>query len=181
MKIIGETILNQTKFLVFKTISYLNKKGDSCRWDMVSRVNGRNAVMIVPYFGDKLVVTREFRVPIGDYEYGFPAGLIDDNETIEHAAIREMKEETGLDVIEVLKVSPPVYNSAGLTDEAISILYAKVGGKPSKLGLKNSEEIDVMIMDREQISQLLADNSKKIGAKAWIVFYQFINNKPFNG
>jgi ADP-ribose pyrophosphatase len=33
--------------------------------------------------GKRLVVTREFRIPIWDFEYGFPAGLIDGSEDIE--------------------------------------------------------------------------------------------------
>ena len=36
---------------------------------------------------------------VGDYVYNFPAGLIDEGETPEVAAKRELKEETGLDLI----------------------------------------------------------------------------------
>ena len=57
-----------------------------------------DAVSIVPFvqrpYGDagvtyRLAVTREFRPTTGGYEYCFPAGLIDGDETVEGAAARE--------------------------------------------------------------------------------------------
>src|SRR5690349_9116901 len=89
-----------------------DKTGD---WTFASRKNppmaatGRiepDAVVIVPTWVEsensatpsekKLVVTREFRIPLaGDY-YGFPAGLIEKGQTPVQAAERELREETGL-------------------------------------------------------------------------------------
>ena len=45
---------------------------------------------------DKIVMIRQYRYPLDDYLYELPAGLIDEGETPEEAAIREMMEETGL-------------------------------------------------------------------------------------
>ena len=72
-----------------------------------------NAVAIVPIFRDgTILVCREFRYAINDYCYEFPAGLIDPGETVEQAAIRELSEETGLKVEEILAVLPAGYSSA---------------------------------------------------------------------
>src|SRR4051812_37166295 len=65
-----------------------------------------DAVVIVPLYEfpdgrNGFVITREFRVPLGDYYYGFPAGLIDKGESPEIAAVREMWEETGLEVVNI--------------------------------------------------------------------------------
>lgn len=40
---------------------------------------------------------RQYRYPLDDYLYELPAGLIDEGEGPSEAAIREMKEETGMD------------------------------------------------------------------------------------
>jgi ADP-ribose pyrophosphatase len=76
-------------------------------------------VVIVPTInadeGKRLVVTKEFRVPIWDYEYGFPTGLIDDAEDIAEAASRELKEETGPDLVKINHISLPVFSSLSLS------------------------------------------------------------------
>ena len=53
----------------------------------IEKADEADAVVIVATIDvageKKLVVTKEFRVPIWDDEYGFPAGLIDEGEDIE--------------------------------------------------------------------------------------------------
>ena len=46
---------------------------------------------------EKLVLIRQYRCPLDDYIYEFPAGLVDEGEDFKMAGMRELKEETGLD------------------------------------------------------------------------------------
>lgn len=46
--------------------------------------------------GDGVVLIERLNLPYG---WALPGGFIDEGETCEHAAVREMKEETGLDVV----------------------------------------------------------------------------------
>ena len=69
-------------------------EGQHRRWHMVSRgdqpkcITGNtqrpDAAIIVPYHRKekKLVVIKEFRIPVGGYQYGFPAGLLDPGEDL---------------------------------------------------------------------------------------------------
>lgn len=120
----------------------------------------------------KLVVTKEFRVPIWDYEYGFPAGLIDDDEDFEQTVRRELKEETGLELVRIKHVSAPVYSSAGLTDESCYMVLVEAAGQPSNEWLDGTEDIEVLLLDIEGIRDLLASD-KKIAAKAWGLLYHY--------
>ncbi|MEJ2704696.1 MAG: NUDIX hydrolase [Sedimentisphaerales bacterium] len=120
----------------------------------------------------KLVVTKEFRVPIWDYEYGFPAGLIDDGEDIEQTVRRELKEETGLQLARIKHISKPVYSSAGLTDESNHMVLVEAKGQPSNKWLDGTEDIEVLLLDVEGIRDLL-DSNKKVAAKAWGLLYHY--------
>ncbi len=135
-----------------------------------------DAVVIVPTIetneGRRLVVTREFRVPIWDYEYGFPAGLIDDGEDMEQAVTRELKEETGLELARIRHVSMPVFSSAGLTDESCHMVLVEAKGEVSDKWLDHTEDIKVLLLDVEGIRDLLASD-KKIAAKAWGLLYYY--------
>ena len=129
-----------------------------------------DAVVVVPRIetdtGTRLVVTREFRVPIWDFEYGFPSGLIDEGETVEQAVSRELKEETGLELTKINHISAPVYSSAGLTDESCHMVLVETGGLTSNRWLEDSEDIEVLFLDVADIRDLLASDTK-VAAKAW--------------
>lgn len=45
--------------------------------------------------GPKVLLEKQFRAPAGKIVIEFPAGLVDEGETVEQAALRELKEETG--------------------------------------------------------------------------------------
>jgi ADP-ribose pyrophosphatase len=122
--------------------------------------------------GKRLVVTREFRVPIWDFEYGFPAGLIDDNKDVETAVSRELREETGLELARIKHVSMPVFSSAGLTDESCHMVLVEAKGQVSDKWLDDTEDIEALLLDVEGIRDLLASN-KKIAAKAWGLLYHY--------
>ncbi len=53
------------------------------------------AVMVLPLRGNELLMIREYAVGPERYELTFPKGLIDEGETPEQAANRELQEEIG--------------------------------------------------------------------------------------
>ncbi len=134
-----------------------------------------NAVVIVPFHQDykKLVMIREFRVPLGDYQYGFPAGLMDKGEEIEETAIRELKEETGLKIVNIVRKSPVIYSSSGMTDESISLVYVTCTGVPSLEWNEDSEDIEVLMISSEDAQNLLNTPEIKFDVKSWIVLSTF--------
>ncbi len=177
--------LTNLKWLNIFNVAYVAKDGRRRSWQIASRskapkcitgMYGRpDAVIIVPFHTaeKKMVITKEYRVPLADYEYGFPAGLIDPGETIEQAARRELREETGLKIVRFLKFSPPVYSSAGMTDESVSMVYVECDGSPSTAGNQSSEMIEIQLVTRNQASQICQNPEYKFDAKAWLVLARF--------
>ncbi|MFW6273164.1 MAG: NUDIX hydrolase [bacterium] len=190
MKIKSSNNLNTTKFLNFKETIYEDELGNEKKWIWCQRPNDTKAVVIAAvvdkgfvsssvggYERDlRLVVTKEFRIPINDYEYGFPAGLVDSNESPVEAAKRELKEESNLDVKRVIRYTPYIYNTTGLTDESISMVYLECEGQISKDGNEASEDIETYLMDRFEVRNLIEDPNKKFGAKAYMIMDYFVRN-----
>jgi ADP-ribose pyrophosphatase len=165
--------------------NYTDKTGNEKKWVYAQRPKNTGVVFVaaivnqVP-FGAKtfqgipnLVVIKEFRVPIQDYVYSIPAGLVDPGETIEEAADRELQEETGLYIKSIQLITPPLYSSPGMTDESAAIVYATAIGNLSSNQLEASEDITAFLADKEQIKTLIKDKNNKFDAKAYLVFQQF--------
>jgi ADP-ribose pyrophosphatase len=151
----------------------------SGRWVYASRKKdpakdkGIDAVVIVPVLHEegkpsKLVMIREFRIPINGYSLAYPAGLLEPGEGIEEAVRRELLEETGLEVIRFRKISPPLYSSAGMTDETVVLVYVDVqahdGNKPH---LEASEELETLLLDFAEVCRLCDNPGGAIDAKVW--------------
>lgn len=91
--------------------------------------HGADAVCIVPFFGNgDVLATKEFRYAVNAYCLEFPAGLIEPGEGAVEAAMRELKEETGLDTRRVLFSVPGGFSSAGMTDEKVAVVGLEVSG-----------------------------------------------------
>jgi len=65
--------------------------------------------------GPEIVLQKQYRPPIDKIVIEIPAGLVDEGETAEEAAIRELKEETGYVVGKVLETTPVMWNGQSLS------------------------------------------------------------------
>jgi ADP-ribose pyrophosphatase len=191
MEIIKSHKLTRQKWLNLFNIEYTDKNGRKKSWQLASRHNEPkcmtedfsmpDAVVIAPIHTDqkKMVITREYRIPLKDYEYGFPAGLVDKGESIEAATRRELKEETGLDLTRIIKTSQPVYSSAGMTDESVAMVYIECTGRPSAEANTDSEEIEIMLVSQSEAAALIENPELKFDAKAWLVLYGYAEKGQF--
>ncbi len=177
--------LTDYKYLNLFSINYKDRKNCDKQWIFASRSKGFNpletdytnpdAVIVVPLHvkNKELVMINEFRVSLGGYHYGFPAGLVDSGESIETAGKRELHEETGLNVTKILKKSPAVFSSSGMTDESVSLLFVECDGKPTNRFNEASEEIEVIMLSQKNAADLLCDSKIKFDVKSWIVLNIF--------
>jgi len=184
MKICSTEKITDYKHLNLVSVEYRDKFDAGKTWIYASRGNPcrPDAVVVVPFHvrEDKLVLIREFRVPLGGFQYGFPAGLVDMGEDVETAGKRELFEETGLGVTRVLRQSPPIFSSSGMTDESICLLYVECEGEPGTEHNEASEDIEVVLLSRTEAGNLLDQQVSPdlqpdllFDVKSWIILERF--------
>ena len=110
---------------------------------------------------DKVVLIRQYRYPIDGYVYEFPAGLVEPGEDMLEAGIREMFEETGLNFIPV-QTARPFFTSIGLTDESCGTVFGYCSGEPTNAHQEGSEDIQVVLADREECRRILKEEQVAI-------------------
>lgn len=130
----------------------------------VTHENNPDGVILYGIYGqqrDRVVLIRQYRYPLGDYLYEFPAGLVEDGEEMTQAGIREMFEETGLSFtpVEAGSFSRPFFTTAGMTDESCAMLFGYCTGVPTSANEEASEEIQVILADRAEAKRILREEN----------------------
>lgn len=177
----------QGKFLTYYVASFDMPNGKVKEYELVSR----DPQLTLEKFGNnkcagvgmvtfnvgktKILLQREFRPATNHWVYNFPAGLIDEGETALEAAKREVKEETGLEVVNVNAVLPPSYASQGTSDELMQIVICECKGEITG-SIYVEEEIKPKWYTKEEIQKLL-DEGAFMSVRTQMFLWQWVNEK----
>lgn len=123
-----------------------------------SKPDGVDVVATLHRDGKKyFVLIKQYRIPMAGMCLEFPAGLIDDGESVEAAGIRELKEETGYTAKKVVSCTKGKQGlSPGFSDESINFVMVEVDGdapenKDPKQSLDDGEIIEVVLVECEKL------------------------------
>ena len=130
----------------------------------------------------RLALIRQYRYPVDAFMYELPAGLVDGDETPGMAAVREMKEETGLDFTEYTGGKAcyrrPFFMGPGFTDETSASVFGTVSGSISDEFVEDTEEIQVILANKEKVRQIL--EKERVSMRGAYLMMHFQNSeKPF--
>lgn len=153
---------------------------------MITRENTADGVILFTLVRneneeDKVVLIRQYRYSIDDYIYEFPAGLVDAGENFHQAAVRELHEETGL-ILEPIKVDreyeKPYFTTIGMTDESCAMVYGYASGSISDQYQEDSEEIQVVLADKEEVRRILREENVSIMC-SYMLMHFLHDEEPF--
>ena len=175
LKLHDTEILYKGKFSSFCRTFFTDKCNQKKNWEFIIRQNSNKAAVINAQTETKIILVKQFRIPLKKFTLEFPAGLIDKGETPSQAAVRELLEETGYRG-KIIEISPSICTSPGLTGEEIYFIKMKIDDKKEKQTLDDTEEIEVLEFDKitikEDISKYLKNNHETIlDSKVWSAFF----------
>ena len=139
-----------------------------------------------------LLLTKEFRYPCGQFLLSPPAGLLDDQDIssdnpLISAAIREIKEETGLEIKDtdrIFEVNRLCFSSPGMTDESNGLICAVVdsceGISFNADSAEQTERIgDYKLYTREEAKAIINDGRDSDGyffsVYTWMALMYFLS------
>ncbi|KAM9705385.1 ADP-sugar pyrophosphatase isoform 1-T2 [Menidia menidia] len=135
--IVKEEVMAAGKWVRLDKTTYVDPAGNTRTWESVKRTTRRTntdadgvgiiALLKRTLHKDCVVMVKQFRPPLGCCSLEFPAGLIDEGETAEVAALRELKEETGYKG-EVVGVTPVTCLDPGLSNCTTQIVLVNING-----------------------------------------------------
>ncbi len=111
---------------------------------------------VLAVYDDELIMVRNYRYPIDEMVIELPAGFIDEGETPEEAAGRELEEETGF-VLEHCEKLCEYHPVASLNDQEAHLFMgeAKKGGNVDH---DEGEDIEVISLSIKEAYEMLERN-----------------------
>lgn len=120
------------------------------------KFSGKTATAIVEFPNNKILLVKRATVVFKGY-WALPGGKVGPGETVEHTVVREVKEETGLDVEIVRRMGE--YHESGVQDGIeydyypSCFLVKPVGGNIRR---QENEIEDIRLVDLKNIPEKLA-------------------------
>ena len=167
MKFNGIKKIHEGRFIARYDISYTTEQGHEKIYEMISRNpnlktreeladHPADSVVLIMHdeSGEKLLLNKEYRMACGDFVINFPAGLIDPGEDYETSSRRELKEETGLDIISIDDVLPESFSAIGFSNEK-NICVVGVAAGTFTPSTSTAEEIIASWYTKKEVRELL--------------------------
>ena len=168
-KLLDKKTAYKGKRIVVQELHFKNPRTDEILYR--EHVLAGHAAIIMPIMEDgSLLMIREPRTPIGKTVLAFPAGMIEEGETPEEGAIRELEEETGYRAQSIKKMRE-VYPAIGYSNEKTIIFLAKDLVKTHR-HLDETEDIEVVKVPMEE-AKLMLDNNEIITSSETVALLHY--------
>ncbi len=114
-----------------------------------------SVVLVVPVTENgKFVLVRQYKHGADEIITEFPAGFVDEGETAEEAARREVEEETGYS-FQDLQLLATTYANPTKAVGKISIYLAKNAVQNKEAKPEETEDIEVLVKNKDEIMEII--------------------------
>jgi ADP-ribose pyrophosphatase len=138
----------------------------------------KDGICVLPILINKnIVLIKQYRRAVNEWVYEVPAGLIDENETPEQAASRELTEETGYMADKLISCGS-IYPSPGSTTERQHLFVAYCSGKTDPSPEKG-ERISVLEVSRSDLISMI-DNGEIMHGGALVLIKWYLRTVDEN-
>ncbi len=122
-------------------------------------IRHRGAVgVLVRRTDGSFVLVRQFRKAIEDYCLEIVAGLMEPGESERNCALRELREETGHEPLQMFELGD-VIMAPGYSNERIRLYFATVGDHEGDQDLDDGEHVEVVNLSADELERLVKDGS----------------------
>lgn len=174
-KTIKKTTAFSGKLLSLEQHDVVLENGKTAYREIVRHPGSVGVIARLP--GNQFVFVRQYRKAVEGIMTEVVAGMLDDGEAAEAAALRELEEETGYRTSS-MKHLGTIFASPGYVDEKVEIFLADVIAGTEKLNLDHDERIEVIIMTRAKFVAAITSgeihDSKTLAA--WALLREYEDN-----
>jgi len=178
------------RWIGLRRIEWQDAKGKDRVWESAERLTTSkatqvDAVVICPILRHPsrplaTCVVKQFRPPLGKFTVEFPAGLVDQTETVPEAALRELHEETGYIAtvrdVSVVSASDPGLSAATLQLVTVDVDLSMERNVTPVAQLDDGEDVEVEVVPLSRFKSRLVeltDQGMVVDGKLWHFAYGF--------
>ena len=189
-------LVHRGEYLSYYEIAYSDEQGHHKTYEMVSKKGskfnetealtlsdiGRDDIAIVLIVlnqdHSKMLLLKEFRMGVNQYVYGQVTGFIDAGETDEQASARELKEESGLNLVKIIDKLPGSFTCAPVADDKAIMIVCEAEGEIRASDNVN-EEIHPFWCDKKMARKLLFNEGITFAARTQAILYMWLLGTNF--